>query len=217
MKGVASHPPDTDAPGGIRSDPPPVTPPIGLVPPTVPATPKRTYAVQAGDTLIKIAKKYYGVDNATQYKLILQANRESLKNETSLTVGQSLVIPDLPAPAAVAAGGEPGVRTMTPEELRRHLGVDPAPPPLPRTLDGIAGGSGRSPSARTPTSGPATAEVAGKTYVVRPGDSLAKIARLTMRDDSPAAIQKIMSANKDRISNPRTLQVGLKLEIPRQG
>jgi nucleoid-associated protein YgaU len=106
---------------------------------------------------------------------------------------------------------------MTPEELRRHLGVDPATPPLPRTLGEIAGGPGHSPAARTPTSGPATPEVAGRTYVVRPGDSLAKIARLTMRDDSPAAIQKIMSVNKDRISNPRTLQVGLKLEIPRQG
>jgi len=51
------------------------------------------YTVVAGDTLTKIATKFYG--NAENWEPIYQANRDSLSSPSSLRVGQTLVIPAL--------------------------------------------------------------------------------------------------------------------------
>lgn len=51
----------------------------------------RTYTVQAGDTLSKIAKQFYG--NANDYNRIFDANRDKLDNPDKIQVGQQLVIP----------------------------------------------------------------------------------------------------------------------------
>lgn len=51
----------------------------------------RTYTVQAGDTLSKIAKQFYG--NANDYNRIFQANTDKLQNPDQIKVGQELLIP----------------------------------------------------------------------------------------------------------------------------
>lgn len=51
----------------------------------------RTYKVQPGDTLSKIAKEVYG--NANQYNKIFEANRDKLDNPDRIYPGQELVIP----------------------------------------------------------------------------------------------------------------------------
>ena len=51
----------------------------------------RTYKVQPGDTLSKIAQQFYG--NANQYNRIFEANRDKLQNPDKIQVGQELVIP----------------------------------------------------------------------------------------------------------------------------
>ena len=51
----------------------------------------RTYRVQAGDTLSKIAKEFYG--NANDYNRIFEANRNRLSDPNKIQVGQELVIP----------------------------------------------------------------------------------------------------------------------------
>ncbi|TLY41368.1 MAG: LysM peptidoglycan-binding domain-containing protein [Nitrospirae bacterium] len=58
-----------------------------------------TYTVRPGDTLGKIAKKFYG--DARRFTLIVSAN--SIVNPDKLTVGKDLLIPDVPA----VVGGEP--------------------------------------------------------------------------------------------------------------
>lgn len=55
-----------------------------------PAKP-RTYTVVRGDSLWKIAKKYYG--NGAQYTKIFNANRDKIKNPNLIYPGQVLVIP----------------------------------------------------------------------------------------------------------------------------
>jgi len=52
----------------------------------------RTYKVQPGDTLSKIAKQFYG--NANDYNRIFDANRDKLDNPDKIQVGQELVIPN---------------------------------------------------------------------------------------------------------------------------
>jgi tetratricopeptide (TPR) repeat protein len=65
--------------------------------PTAPPAPApaaaamRTYAVQAGDTLSRIAVKMY--NDSTKWRLILDANRDQMSRPEDLRVGQTLVIP----------------------------------------------------------------------------------------------------------------------------
>ncbi len=51
----------------------------------------RIHKVVAGDTLSKIAKKYYG--NANEYMKIFNANKDKLKDPDNIFPGQELVIP----------------------------------------------------------------------------------------------------------------------------
>jgi aspartate ammonia-lyase len=51
----------------------------------------RTYKVQAGDSLSKIAKEFYG--NANEYQKIFEANRNKLSDPNKVNIGQELVIP----------------------------------------------------------------------------------------------------------------------------
>jgi nucleoid-associated protein YgaU len=51
----------------------------------------QTYVVQAGDTLSKIAQRYYG--DASLYTKIFEANRDVLKDPNRISPGQKLRIP----------------------------------------------------------------------------------------------------------------------------
>ena len=51
----------------------------------------QTYVVQSGDTLSKIAQKYYG--DASLYPKIFQANRDVLSDPNKISPGQKLRIP----------------------------------------------------------------------------------------------------------------------------
>jgi nucleoid-associated protein YgaU len=60
-------------------------------PATPPPAPK-TYTVQAGDTLSKISRQFYG--DAGKYMKIFEANRDKLSNPDLIKVGQVLTIPE---------------------------------------------------------------------------------------------------------------------------
>lgn len=90
-------------PGNLQGKPPakpladatPATPP----PPVKPAADSvpqvkapRTYTVQSGDSLSKIAQRFY--DNASQWERIYEANKAHMKGPHDLKVGAVLTIPD---------------------------------------------------------------------------------------------------------------------------
>jgi nucleoid-associated protein YgaU len=52
----------------------------------------RVYRVAAGDTLSKIAKRFYG--DAGEYMRIFEANRDQLKDPDRIDVGQQLQVPE---------------------------------------------------------------------------------------------------------------------------
>lgn len=75
-----------------------------------------------------------------------------------------------------------------------------------------SGGSSTAPAA-PPAPPAAPAEPAHETYVVKPGDSLSKIAQ---RFYGKASLwPKIHEANRDLIEDPDLIQVGWTLEIPK--
>lgn len=76
-------------------DTPPATPEIEVAAGTSAAKDQgvsRTYTVQSGDTLWKIAQDMYG--NGSKYMMIFEANTDLLKDPDQIFPGQELVIPD---------------------------------------------------------------------------------------------------------------------------
>ena len=65
--------------------------PTGGASVSAPASAERTYIVKSGDNLSKIAKQFYG--NPNEYKRILQANRDQIRDENEIRPGQELKIP----------------------------------------------------------------------------------------------------------------------------
>ena len=63
-----------------------------LAPPKAAAPEAKTYTVQPGDTLSKIAKQFYG--NANTYMKIFEANKDQLNDPNLIKVGQVLKIPN---------------------------------------------------------------------------------------------------------------------------
>lgn len=52
---------------------------------------RRTYTVKSGDTLSEIAKREYG--NASDWRRIYEANKDSIKNPDLIYPGQTFIIP----------------------------------------------------------------------------------------------------------------------------
>lgn len=161
------------------------------------ATPKiEKYTVQPNDSLIRIARKVYGRGHDNDYKLIFEANRDVLPDERTLMPGQVLVIPPLPntvrrtSPAAgrrarPGLAAGAGVTEMDIERLGRHFA----------SVD-------------------RTRAQAVRTYVVRRGDNLTRIARRELGDASVSAVRRLFEANRNKLTSPNRLPVGVELVIP---
>ena len=65
------------------------------------------------------------------------------------------------------------------------------------------------------TGGPAAAPAGGKTYTVKAGDTLSKIAKDHLGNAN--AYMKIFDANKDQLSDPDKISPGQVLKIPSKG
>ena len=63
-----------------------------MAPPPAAAPEAKTYMVQPGDTLSKLAKQFYG--NAGAYMKIFDANKDQLTDPNLIKVGQVLKIPN---------------------------------------------------------------------------------------------------------------------------
>jgi LysM repeat protein len=76
----------------VRATPaPPRTTPAPAQTTTTRPTGVRRHTVQSGDTLSKLAQQYYG--NRAKWRDIYAANRNTMKSETDLKIGQELKIP----------------------------------------------------------------------------------------------------------------------------
>jgi nucleoid-associated protein YgaU len=58
---------------------------------TGPQQTTRDYTIQPGDSLSKIAKRYYG--NAGEWQKIYQANKDKIKDPNMIYPGQKIIIP----------------------------------------------------------------------------------------------------------------------------
>ena len=127
-----------DAPSAERASPP--VRETERAKEAAPAAP--TYVVRANDSLVLIARRFYGAQGDRLWRQIYEANRSILSDPDRLRPGQELVIPGVegspaPAPAPMPAHESDGVRTVTAGELADMLGnrsdLVEAPSPLPAT------------------------------------------------------------------------------------
>lgn len=165
-----------------------------------PTPPERvtTYAVQRGDTLIGIARKFYGPDHEQQYRRIFQANQRILPDEGSVVPGQVLVIPSL-------SDNRPVRRAAAPPAARPA--ARPAPPPRPSETDL------RSPP--RPIVAAIIRSQGERSYVVKQGETLQEIAYNLYHDDSRRSVMKIYDANEVKLRGLDHLPTGMALVIPR--
>ncbi len=160
----------------------------------------RTYTVQEGDSLRRIARNVYGREE--RYMEIFRANQKIMSDPSRVYVGQELIIPKLQQQAAAASpAAQPRqirmeslpARVMDLEQLKERFGL---------------GRSADKPS-------PALTRAASKrVYVVRAGDNLTRIAKREMNDGSDRTVQKLYQANRDKLSSPDMLPLGVELKIP---
>jgi len=173
---------------------PPAGPPLAAIVQTEvhrkPDRPSSTraekYVVVPGDNLTVIARKVYGREHGKEYRRIYEANKRVLPDASTVIVGQELVIPPLKQAqrGPAVAAGRRHYTQMSVDQLARHFKASPP--------------AGRG----------------ERTYVVRSGDSLTKIAREKLGDDSRRAVRKLFNANRDKLNSPDHLPVGVTLRIP---
>jgi len=156
--------------------------------PTPAPTPALTHTVASGDTLIKLAVKYYR--DQSKWRLIQQANR----GVSVLRVGQKLTIPPAPDATPRAVDGVPPT-------------TRPAPTP--------AGGPAPAPTTPDRTPRPAPNPGRSKTYTVQKGDTFMKIARSVYRD--PGKWRTLYERNRAKLPDPAkpdSLRPGTIIEVP---
>ncbi len=153
----------------------------------------KTYTVASGDSLVTIAKKFYGSTagnkKATLSKLF-EANRKTLRSMDEIRVGQKLIIPSIQT-SGQTASSQAG-----------FLSED-----LFRTVESI----GQMHSVAQP-SNKTTTESSGSLYVVREGDNLWRIAADKLGNGNRYA--EIAKLNAGTIKDQDNLTAGTKLKIP---
>jgi nucleoid-associated protein YgaU len=144
------------------------------------------HRVQAGDTLIKIARQHYG--DASLVPALKKVNAKRIAADGTIMVGASILIP----PKEVLQGGQ--------------APASAAPAGTPTT-------TAASPAARPsePLKSPEK-KPAARTYTVQKGDTLAVISQKTL--GTSKRWREILDLNKGVIDDEDTLFVGLKLKIP---
>lgn len=146
----------------------------------------RVHVVTESDSLPSLAVRYYSSASAENINLLRQANPSLLQG--AFRPGLRLVIPPKPQAGEASAGGTTPV-------TRPGAGSS-------ATSTGAAGaGAGGRPGSAAPSE-----------YRVRPGDTLTKIAATVYRD--PERWRDIFNANRNIISSPNSIRVGMTLRIP---
>ncbi len=154
-----------------------------------PALPK-IYEVTDGDYLALIAKQYYGEvegNKTVNIMRIFEANRNLLKAADDIQVGQKLIIPPLRDSALSKEKKKDGLVSSIVEKVtsigREHLSLKK--PNRPKQ---------------------------GKSYTVREGDSLWKVAADQLGDGS--RYTEVAELNADVLSDEDSLTVGMTLKMP---
>ena len=167
---------------------------------------QRSHTVASGDTLGKIASKYYG-SSAKQYQLaIINANPSLKNNPDRIILNQTYIIPTVEGAPANSSGPTQVIATAdnNPQHgLLNISGITNTPrqinPPQPIVIPAARGGN-------------SSVGATEYFYTVKENDSLWRIARDQVGD--PAAVASIKEMNKEVLKGSETVKINMKLRLP---
>lgn len=213
---------DPPVTGPSRSEPTTITPPPASTNPLglpVSTEKEKMHPVAEGETLYGIAKAAYG-DGALWEKLA-KYNASRVKG-SSVRVGVTLRIPPKdvllgkavlatdqnqntrPVPAGTQSRPVSAPTTGTPTRITSGEVSPPTRPAIGMPL--VQDEPATSPAPRT------TPAARPKTYTVKAGDTLGKIAGEVL--GSSKKWEQLLDANSDQIESPEELKVGMVLKVP---
>lgn len=145
------------------------------------------YVVEKGDTLYRIAARFYGSGSREVVGAIHDANRATMPTPDHLVVGQKIMLPNLASapPKAPAAAS-----TATPKSA----------PPAAKT------GRGKPEAKRD------KAEPPFRWYQVRKDDRYVSIAREQLGD--AGRWREVYELNKDKFPEPDRIREGVRIKLP---
>ncbi|MBN1127063.1 MAG: LysM peptidoglycan-binding domain-containing protein [Sedimentisphaerales bacterium] len=156
----------------------------------------RTYVVQPGDSLGKIAKSIFGDILGNKIEVvdkIYQANPQ-LPNKHDIKVGQELTIPDL----------------FTEQKVEKTQSLPNPEPGFFARVERVFSLGADKPAEKESSPPPQTIYA---TYNVRPDDTLWDIAQEKLGNGN--RYKEILDLNKNKIKDPHTIPTGLILKLPK--
>jgi LysM repeat protein len=151
------------------------------------------HPVKSGDTLIALARRYYGDESMVERLAAYNKGRVGSRN--ALRVGVTLRIPPRDVLMGRARLADDASATVT-------------------TSAGERGSTARSTTAGRPAGSPTStpASTSPTTYTVKGGDTLGSIARATL--GTSKRWREIYDANRSLLPDEDSVTVGMKLKIP---
>ncbi|MEN6308087.1 MAG: LysM peptidoglycan-binding domain-containing protein [Anaerohalosphaeraceae bacterium] len=180
----------------------------------------KTHVVDKGETLAVIAKKYYGPEVGNQratIQMLYEANKGVLDSANIVKAGDKLVIPQIASSQPAQTVKPKAASTSLMDKFKNVF--EPADKKSETVVQNSATAAKPKDSTsakkaeQTPANGKSRATVAEKEYTVQSGDHLYKIAQKYLGDGD--RYPEIIALNKDQLSNPSQLQVGMKLKLPK--
>lgn len=144
----------------------------------------RRHTIAAGDSLYRIADRYYGGKSATYIRAIFDANRRVLTDPDRLPIGVELVVPDLPEKGVLQAGAthaQEASKTANPRD-----------------------------AARTPLA--SESAVPFRWYQIKRNDRYVSIAREQLGNEH--RWKEIYELNKDKFPNASQIREGVRIKLP---
>lgn len=197
--------------------------------------PAVVHKVEPGQSVSKIAAKYYGRSTPDRVEAICKANRDVLKNAQTVRAGDNLKIPALegfePAPGFLGTGApKPAPKAARPETV--------IPPPVETAKETRVADNSRStakpalvpvgsqslptmveaPSsenmlrANPPVEKKETTVVRFQWYEVQKSDTMAKIAKRMLGSEKRTS--DLCQINRDIVPDPTRLKSGTKIRVP---
>jgi nucleoid-associated protein YgaU len=187
--------------------------------PVKPVADARTYVVQPGDNLSKIAVAMYGSEQGNKLaavQAIYEANKDQMKTASDILPGKKLVIPNLAPPADTIAAAD-SIPAKTADKPSDKATTKTADKPAAKPAGKSAKPKPANPdpgSFEQPKKKPVSQKEAGKTYRVKSGESLWTIAEKQLGDGN--RYREIISLNAQVLRKPDDVRNQMDLKLPKR-
>lgn len=171
------------------------------------------HTVRPGESLGKIAARYYGRSTPARVDAIFNANRDTLNSIHSVRANDKLSIPQLDVTQRIAF--EPASH-FAPQEIMANRSAARETQvriPIPMDASPVAvAGRGRTQLGTTEARRPENRLSDFRWYRVRTKDTLSRIAKRELGDEG--RFGEIYTLNKDIIQNKNRIKPGMKIRLP---